>query len=99
LKPVDGIGELYIYDTALRIGAKLNLLPSRIYLHAGARVGARALGFAGRLKYIELRDLPKEFQKLEPHEIEDVLCIFKDKLKQMEFDISDEEIVRRSWCK
>jgi len=40
-----GIGELYTYDTALRIGAYLRKLPERVYLHAGTRVGAGALGF------------------------------------------------------
>jgi hypothetical protein len=37
-----GVGELYIYDTALRIGAKLGFLPTKVYLHAGTRVGVRA---------------------------------------------------------
>src|SRR5258705_237880 len=38
-----GLGELYLYDTALRIGAKLGVLPQAIYLHAGTRAGAKAL--------------------------------------------------------
>lgn len=45
LIPIKGLGELYVYDTALRIGAKVGLLPRRVYLHAGTRVGAKALGF------------------------------------------------------
>jgi len=98
LNSVDGIGELYIYDTALRIGANLNLLPEKIYLHTGTREGARALGFGGKLAYIEVSDLPNGLQELEPHEIEDVLCIFKDNLKQMKFDLPNQEIRRRSWC-
>ena len=48
LEPVRGINELYIYDTALRIGAYLNLLPDRMYLHRGTRDGARAFGFVTR---------------------------------------------------
>ena len=98
LKPVDGIGDLYIYDTSLRIGAKLNLLPTKVYLHTGTREGAKALGFDGSVKSFEVSELPSEFQKLESYEIEDVLCIFKDKFKQMKFDLPDEEIRRRSWC-
>jgi hypothetical protein len=31
--------NFYVYDTALRIGAKLNLFPTRVYLHAGTRRG------------------------------------------------------------
>lgn len=49
-----GIGELYTYDTALRIGAYLRKLPERVYLHAGTRVGASALGFDPRARAVEL---------------------------------------------
>jgi len=31
-------------DTTLRIGAKLNLFPKKVYLHPGTRRSARALG-------------------------------------------------------
>ena len=48
IEPIPGIGELMVYDTALRIGAKLNLKPMRVYLHAGARAGARALDYENR---------------------------------------------------
>lgn len=78
---VRGVGELMVYDTALRIGAYLGLLPQVIYLHRGTRVGARALGLntptAGTLL---IEDLPPELRVLEPHEVEDVLCIFKSEL-------------------
>ena len=80
-RPIKGIGELYIYDTTLRIGAKLNLLPEKVYLHAGTREGAKALGLDEKSKAIDISLLPKELQYLEPHEIEDVLCIFKSELK------------------
>ncbi len=43
-----GIGELAVYDTALRIGAKLELPPARVYLHRGTRGGAGALGLDHR---------------------------------------------------
>ena len=98
LRFVDGIGELYIYDTSLRIGAKLNLLPEKVYLHTGTRDGAKALGFDSKAKFIELSDFPVEFQVLKPHEIEDVLCIFKDKLKRTKFDLEDKDLKSRSWC-
>ena len=35
LGPTKGIGELYIYDVALRIGARLGFLPTKVYLHRG----------------------------------------------------------------
>lgn len=40
---LDGVGELAVYDTALRIGWKLGKHPERIYLHAGTKSGARKL--------------------------------------------------------
>lgn len=79
VRQIDGIGELYVYDTALRIGAFLRLSPDRVYLHAGVRVGARALGFTGG-DYILCSDLPDEFLALLPHQIEDCLCIYKREL-------------------
>jgi hypothetical protein len=79
VRPIDGIGELYVYDTALRFGTFLRLVPDRIYLHAGVRVGARALGFIGG-DYILCSDLPDEFSILQPHQIEDCLCIYKREL-------------------
>ena len=98
VEPISGIGELYVYDTALRIGAKLGLLPEKVYLHAGARAGAKALGFDGKSRVLETSVLPKELQQLEPHEIEDVLCIFKSKLSNDNLRILDKVESKRSWC-
>ena len=77
---ISGIGELTIYDTALRIGAYLRLEPELIYLHAGVRYGVKALGLDHRLNTLERSKLPKEFHLLKPHEIEDCLCIYKKEL-------------------
>ncbi len=79
---IHGLGELYAYDTALRIGAYLGLVPENVYLHAGTRAGARALGFDTKRRSIRLHSLPQPFHSLEPHEAEDVLCIYKDLLKR-----------------
>lgn len=80
LEVVAGIGDLYIYDTALRIGAKLNLLPERIYLHAGTRRGARAFGLVTQQKeWLEPNELPKALRDLPAHEVEDILCIYRNK--------------------
>jgi hypothetical protein len=93
---ITGIGELYICDTSLRIGAKLNLFPTAVYLHPGTRAGARALGLDDRAKMLKVSALPKPFRTLAPHELEDILCIFKDDLAQAA--IIQPEIVKRSWC-
>ena len=72
------IGELMVYDTALRVGANLGLEPDRVYLHAGTRVGARKLGFGAGTPSIHRRDLPEPLKVLPAWQVEDILCIFKD---------------------
>ena len=72
------IGELAVYDTALRIGARLGLMPERVYLHRGTREGARALGLNWRAASLAITECPVELRALRPNEIEDCLCIFKD---------------------
>ena len=83
LKSAKGVGELYIYDTSLRIGSYLGNLPEKVYLHSGTRTGARKIGFKNKY-VIEMSELPNEFQKLEPFEVEDILCIYKYKLNTLE---------------
>jgi hypothetical protein len=97
VKPILGIGELYVCDTSFRIGANLNLFPARIYLHAGTRRGVRALGLEDSGRTLKVSALPKAFRILEPHELEDVLCIFKDKLKTVLAEPPGQDIVKRSW--
>jgi hypothetical protein len=77
-KVVDGIGELYVYDTSLRLGAWLKLLPRKVYLHAGTRLGAQALRLNHRMKSIAPKELPSTLRRLRPYEVEDVLCIYKE---------------------
>ncbi len=81
---IQGIGELMVYDTAHRLGAFLGLEPERVYLHAGVRVGAVALGFKKSRKWIELGELPKAFRRLSAQQIEDCLCIYKRELEGIE---------------
>lgn len=61
---ISGVGELMIYDTAHRIGAFLKLEPEFVYLHAGTRVGAAALGFPRSREKLEMHELPTEFMQL-----------------------------------
>lgn len=77
LSPVSGLGELYIYDTALRIGAYLGLAPEFVYLHAGTRQGARALGLGFGRAYLQMHELPGPLQALRADEVESFLCIYK----------------------
>jgi hypothetical protein len=79
LSPVRGIGELYIYDAALRLGAYLRLLPERVYLHRGTRDGARALGLDVSRPYLEIHETPAALQTLSADAIESFSCIFRNR--------------------
>lgn len=81
LSPIFGLGELYLYDTAQRIGAFLGLFPQRVHLHAGVRKGAKTLGLVCARPSIGKEEFPEALQALPPHEIEDFLCIFKSRLR------------------
>lgn len=76
---IKGIGALTIYDIAHRIGAYFRKAPKLVYVHAGVRVGARALGIRG--DSFDPKILPKPFARLKPSEIEDCLCIYKNELR------------------
>lgn len=80
ITPISGIGQLTVYDITQRIGAFLGVEPKVIYLHAGTRVGAKALGFSGNS--VTKQELPAAFSRLSPGEIEDCLCIFKNSFGQ-----------------
>ena len=77
IRPIYGIGELAVYDTALRIGAYLGLTPTKVFLHAGTRTGAIRLGLDTSNDFLEINCLPTELRVLKPYEIEDILCIYK----------------------
>ena len=80
---IPGVGSLMVYDTALRIGARLGALPKRVYLHRGTRVGARALHLDYRQPTLEVSELPMALRELPPHEIEDLLCIYESELSRL----------------
>lgn len=75
---VHGLGELYAYDTALRISAKTGHEPKHVYLHAGTRVGAKRLGIQTSRDYVPLAELPEALKLLKAHEVESFLCIYKN---------------------
>ena len=86
IRNIRGIGDLTIYDTSLRIGAKLALYPKVIYLQAGVIDGAKALGIYHKRESRPIKHIPIEHilkpisSRLEPYEIEDFLCICKGEL-------------------
>jgi hypothetical protein len=82
IRKIKWIKQLYAYDVATWIGANLGREPELVYLHAGAAVGAAALGFEGR-ETLDPQELPTAFQLLRPYEMEDCLCIYKQDLKRI----------------
>jgi len=81
---VKGIGDMTIYDTALRVGAFLGLLPSEIYLHGAARDGAAMLGLDVGNRTVPVTVMPREFSVLEPWELEDCLALYRDDLARIQ---------------
>lgn len=77
LSPIFGLGSLYVYDSALRLGAFLGLTPKFVYLHAGTRKGARVLGLGAGREYLETRELPAPLQILTADQIESFLCTYR----------------------
>lgn len=72
-----GIGPLAVYDIAERLGRFLRLEPTRVYLHAGPTLGAKALGIDVRGKeWLEMSELPEPMRVLKADEAEDFLCCF-----------------------
>lgn len=76
-----GADELMAYDTALRISVYRNIEPREVYLHAGARVGARKLGFKGDI--LSMDSLPWPIRRLTPAQVETFFCIFKGRFRKL----------------
>jgi len=75
IRPIHGIGELTVYDIAHRIGRYRSLSPQTVYLHAGTKDGAKALGITGARASVPVKEFPKPFQKLQPELLENLLCV------------------------
>ena len=84
LLPVPGLGPLYVYDTAVRLGAYLHLSPKYVYLHAGTLIGAKALGLEVHQPYLQKQDLPDALRSLTADEIESFLCIYAADLTRLQ---------------
>ena len=83
VKAVDGIlyaGALTRYDVAKRIGFCCGVEPEQVYLHSGARIGAKRLLGIERLSgdTLPVEKFHKFFPTLSALHIENLLCIAKD---------------------
>lgn len=78
---IKGIGPLTIYDTATMLAFPDKKYPAAVYLHAGAKKGAEAIGITGRMaEKSQFVALYPSFEQLSPAEIEKFLCVYRDKL-------------------
>lgn len=83
-----GIGNLTIYDVALRTGQNYKIYPDYVYLHAGTKVGALNAGLISRYDRkdkLSIEDVSAKYNwlgKLQPYLIEDFLCIYKDNITE-----------------
>lgn len=80
VESIKGLGQLFVYDTALRFGFSRNLNPTLVYLHRGTRTGAARLGLNSKKATLNIYELPKEMSELSPIDVEDFLCIYKNEL-------------------
>jgi hypothetical protein len=80
---ISGIGELAVYDIAHRVGAYRGLHPEEIYLHAGTREGAKALGLPANRESLPITSLPAGLRSLSAEEAEDLLCIYRKTLARI----------------
>ncbi|MEO8383623.1 MAG: hypothetical protein ABI583_00165 [Betaproteobacteria bacterium] len=81
---VNGVGVLYYYDTSLRVAARLDdRFPKDVYLHAGPREGAKALRLDHSKDKLPVSVFAPAFSRLQPHEIENLLCIYRSVLPRM----------------
>lgn len=80
---IPGAAEMYWYDTAFRIGISMGILPEKVYLHRGTRLGAEQLGLGRGKPTLEMSELPPALQALEPYQVEDFLCIYHDALAHL----------------
>ena len=75
-KEVFGLGDLWKYDTALRIGFNLRLYPEKIYIHAGVVKGVKKYFELKKHKDIDLLFSDPDISILKPFEAENFLCIW-----------------------
>ena len=83
---IRGLGDVWVYDTALAIGAVLGFKPESIYLHAGTAKGARLFGVLGA-RWMPAT-WPSEFHAsgMSADDLESFLCGYKSDLKKLKAD-------------
>lgn len=90
---IPGIGNLTIYDVALRVSQNYGIYPDKVYLHAGTTKGALNAGLIKKfsrkdtLTISEITEKLQWLKDIEPHIIEDFLCVCKDNISEKNLKI------------
>jgi hypothetical protein len=73
-----GLGNLWSYDTALRIGFAKKVYPKEVYVQSGVKKGVRKImkGHLPSDRSLPLRMFPEALQKMKPYQLETFLCIY-----------------------
>jgi hypothetical protein len=82
MRAIYGLGAMWRYDFAQRIGAILGVAPVTVYVARGALRGARNLGLVVVRGRVDRTDLPPALRALTSDEVEDFLCIYKKHLNR-----------------
>jgi len=101
LERPEGIGPVCVYDTSVRLGAFLGVEPCSLYLHAGVRLGLRALyevvwadmpklstRIVRSADRIPLGQLPLAFSGMKANDVEDFLCTYREAFALLKGDVS-----------
>lgn len=80
---VDGYGDLAVYDCALRLASTKGIYPTYVYIHQESKTGAeillqRSLTIERYISPKELIDIYPSIKELQPHHLENFLCIYCD---------------------
>ena len=80
-KRIRTIGELWAYDTAMRVGTYMGRAPTVVHLHAGVRKAVENLRLPhADPAFIRLSELPQPIADLGPLVAENFLCVYADEL-------------------
>lgn len=83
---IPGLRDVYYYDTALRIGANLSCkgshYPMEVFLHRGSLEGAKRIISVAPLiprkkPRLAASVFPTPLSKMKPHELENLLCLYR----------------------
>jgi len=77
-REVDGLGDLWSYDTALRIGFAKGVYPKEVYVQSGVKKGVRKImgGLLPKGRSLPQHIFDPSLQKIEPYQLENFLCIY-----------------------